>query len=115
LLSDNVDRAGRVFVAHDLSFPDHPEVFIIGDLAVWLADDGHPLPGLATVATQQGKAAAENIWRDLQGRPGLPFRHAGKGTLAAIGRKAAVADFDRVHLSGVIAWAVRLFIDILHG
>lgn len=113
LLSDKVDRAGRVFVAHDLSLPDHPEVFIIGDLAVLLADDGHPLPGLAAVAMQQGKAAAENICRDVQGRPRVSFRYVNKGTLAAIGRKAAVADFGRGHLSGVIAWAVWLFVHIL--
>ena len=106
-----VDRAGRVLVQPDLSIPGHPEVFVIGDMAA-LTDRGKMLPGLAPVAIQQGHAVAKNIARDLKGKPRRPFHYFDKGTLATIGRAAAVADFGKIHISGLLAWVAWLFIHI---
>jgi NADH:ubiquinone reductase (H+-translocating) len=113
LLDRHADRSGRVTVNPDLTLPGHPEVYVIGDMAVVRGADGKALPGLAAVAVQEGTWAARNIARDLRGRARLPFRYIDKGTLATIGRKAAVADFGRVHLSGVLAWLAWLFVHIL--
>lgn len=113
MLSSETDRAGRVPVGPDLSLPQHREVLVIGDLALARDESGKPLPGLAPVAMQQGKAAAENIARDLRGQPRRPFQYKDRGVLATIGRAAAVADFGRIHLSGFIAWLAWLFIHIL--
>jgi NADH dehydrogenase len=108
-----VDRAGRVLVNPDLSLPGHPEVFVIGDLASLKDKNGNPLPGLAPVAMQQGKATAKNIERELQGKPRQNFRYLDKGSLATIGRAAAVAQFGKVHISGFLAWLSWLFVHIL--
>ena len=108
-----VDRAGRVLVNPDLSLPGHPEVFVIGDLASLKDKNGNPLPGLAPVAMQQGKATAENIARELQGNPRQNFHYLDKGSLATIGRAAAVAQFGKVHISGFLAWLSWLFVHIL--
>ncbi|HLJ59905.1 MAG TPA: NAD(P)/FAD-dependent oxidoreductase [bacterium] len=108
-----VDRAGRIRVATDLSLPHHPEVFIVGDLAAFGAEDGSPLPALAAVATQQGTVAAANVWRSVRGSPRATFRYADKGTLATIGRRAAVAQFGRLHVSGFAAWVMWLFVHLL--
>ncbi|HEV8524135.1 MAG TPA: NAD(P)/FAD-dependent oxidoreductase [Terriglobales bacterium] len=113
MLSADTDRAGRVPVAPDLSLPGHPEVFVIGDLALARDEIGKPLPGLAPVAIQEGRAAAENITRELRRQPRRPFHYKNRGVLATIGRAAAVADFGRIHLSGFIAWLAWLFIHIL--
>ena len=113
LLSSNTDRAGRVPVEKDCSLPQHPEVFVIGDLALFKDEHGKPLPGVAQVAIQQGRAVARNIGRDLKGQMRQPFHYKDLGNLATIGRAAAVADIFGVHLSGWIAWMVWLFIHIL--
>jgi NADH dehydrogenase len=107
-----VDRAGRVLVNPDLSIPGHPEVFVIGDLASLKDKDGKLVPGVAPAAMQQGKAAAENIVRDLRGKPRKDFHYLNKGSLATIGRNAAVADFGKVHISGYLAWLSWLFVHI---
>jgi len=93
--------------------PGHREVFVIGDLADLAGQDGKPLPGLAPVAMQQGRAVARNIARDLRGQEREPFRYRDKGTLATIGRAAAVADFGKLHVTGFIAWILWLFVHIL--
>lgn len=113
LLGGQVDRFGRVPVNPDLTLPGHPEVYVIGDLAVLHDKDGGVLPGLGAVAVQEGDAAARNISRDLRGQPRVSFRYVNKGTLATIGRKAAVAQFGPIHLSGFFAWLVWLFVHIL--
>lgn len=113
MLESRVDRSGRIPVNPDLTLPNHLEVYVIGDMAVVRDDAGKPLPGLAAVAVQEGVWAARNIGRDLKGRPRIPFRYVDKGMLATIGRKAAVAEFGRIHLSGVFAWLVWLFVHIL--
>jgi NADH dehydrogenase len=105
------DEAGRVRVAPDLSIPGNPNVFVAGDLAAF-EQDGKPVPGVAPAAIQQGKHAARNIARLVRGQPSLPFRYRDKGSLATIGRAAAVADFGRIHLGGWIAWVAWLTVHI---
>ncbi len=118
-----VDRAGRVAVEPDLSLPDHPEVFVIGDLAALKDESGKMLPGVAPVAIQQGRYVAKIIQREVEAAtnapakgPPLPrpgFHYWDKGSLATIGRAAAVADFGKIHISGFIAWLAWLFVHIL--
>ncbi len=112
MLGAPVDRAGRVLVNPDLSIPGNPNVFVIGDLAALKDEHGHWLPGLSPVAIQEGKATAHNIGRELQGEPRKNFHYWNKGTLATIGRAAAVADFGRIHISGFLAWLAWLFVHI---
>jgi NADH:ubiquinone reductase (H+-translocating) len=107
-----LDRVGRVEVLPDLSAPGHPDVFVIGDLAVF-AQDGHPLPGVAQVAIQQGRHAARNVLARVAGKPTTGFRYRNYGNMATIGRAAAVADFGRVRLSGWIAWVAWLGLHIV--
>ena len=107
-----VDRAGRVLVNPDLTLPGHPEVFVVGDLAALKDKSGKWLPGLAPVAMQQGKTTAHNIGRDLRGEPRKNFHYFDKGSLATIGRAAAVADFGKIHVSGFLAWLSWLFVHI---
>jgi NADH:ubiquinone reductase (H+-translocating) len=107
-----IDRAGRVLVKPDLSLPDHPEVFVIGDLAAVKDEQGNLLPGVAAVAMQQGRAVARNIAAALQNRPLNDFHYVDKGSLATIGRAAAVAQFRKLHVSGYIAWLAWLFVHI---
>jgi NADH dehydrogenase len=102
-----LDRAGRVAVEPDLSVPGHPEIFVVGDLA---SVEG--VPGIAPAAKQMGAHAARNVVNRLAGRPTVPFRYRDYGQLATIGRKAAVADFGRVRLSGFPAWFVWLWAHI---
>jgi NADH:ubiquinone reductase (H+-translocating) len=107
-----VDRAGRVLVQPDLSIPEHPEVFVIGDLAALPDESGKLLPGIAPVAMQQGEWVARTIARDLEHQPRRKFRYHDKGSLATIGRAAGVAQFPRFSLSGYFAWLAWLFIHI---
>jgi NADH dehydrogenase len=97
------DRAGRVRVDASLSLVDHPEVFVIGDLAA-VEQDGRPVPGVAPAAKQMGKHVAASIRHRLAGRPSPAFRYRDFGNLATIGRMAAVVHFGRLQLSGVLAW-----------
>ena len=115
MLGAATDRAGRVEVSPDLSVPGLKNVFVAGDLASFTATrDGKPLPGVAPVAIQQGRAAARNILRDLQGRAREPFHYLDKGTMAFVGRAAAVADIRGFHVTGFIAWLLWLFVHILY-
>jgi NADH dehydrogenase len=107
-----VDRAGRVLVNPDLSIPGHPEVFVIGDLASIKDESGKIIPGVAPVAMQEGRAVARNLGRELHGRPRHNFHYVNKGNLATIGRAAAVAEFGKLHISGLLAWLAWLFIHI---
>src|SRR5690242_836500 len=102
-LSDHCDRAGRVPVQPDLSLPDHPEVFVVGDLAT-VTEDGKPVPGIAPAAKQMGAYAAQAIRDRIAGRTPKPFRYHDYGNLATIGRMAAVVDLRGIHFSGLIAW-----------
>lgn len=108
-----LDRVGRVLVEPDLSIPGHPEAFVVGDLCAFLHQTGAPLPGLAPVAIQQGRAAAENVLHRLAGQPTRPFHYRDKGSMATIGRAAAVAVIGRVQLSGLLAWVTWLLVHII--
>jgi NADH dehydrogenase len=108
-----VDRAGRVPVAPDLSLPGRREIFVIGDLAALKDADGKSVPGLAAAATQEGKAAAANILRDLRGEERVPFRYFDKGSMATIGRNRAVAQLGGWHVSGYLAWLMWVFVHVL--
>jgi NADH dehydrogenase len=109
-----VDRAGRVTVAEDCSVPGHPDVFVVGDLALF-KQDGKPLPGLAPVAMQQGKYVAKVIDRRLRGKsPPTAFRYWDRGTMATIGRNRAVADVRWFRLSGFLAWLAWLALHIFY-
>lgn len=107
-----LDPAGRVLVEPDLSIPGHPEVFVIGDLAVFPHQTGHPLPGLAPVAVQEGQHAARNVVRRCHGVLTEPFHYRDRGALATIGRAVAVAQFGPLKLSGFLAWMVWAFLHI---
>jgi NADH dehydrogenase len=107
-----VDRAGRVIVNRDLSIPNHPEVFVIGDLASLKDEEGNLLPGVAPVAMQEGRAVSKNIARDLENLPRKDFHYVDKGSLATIGRAAAVAQIRGLHISGYLAWLAWLFVHV---
>jgi NADH dehydrogenase len=106
-----LDRAGRVLVNTDLTLPGDDRVFVIGDLAS-LEQDGKPVPGVAPAAMQEGRHAAQNIERALDGEALKPFRYLDKGTLATIGRAAGVADIRGLQLSGAVAWLSWLLVHI---
>ena len=112
-LGTPLDRSGRVLVEPDLSIPGHPEAFAIGDVCAFLQQTGAPLPGVAPVAIQQGRAAADNVQRRLGGQPTRPFRYRDRGSMATIGRAAAVAVIGRVELSGLAAWLAWLLVHIM--
>jgi len=105
-------RQGRIPVEPTLQLQDHPEVFIIGD-AAYREQDGQPLPMVAPVAIQMGQSVARNIKRQLGGRPLEPFRYRDQGTLATIGRNAAVAKVYGIEASGFLAWVMWLGIHII--
>jgi NADH dehydrogenase len=109
-----IDKAGRMVVEPDLTVPGHPEIFVIGDLANFSHQTGKPLPGVAQPAMQQGKYVAEAIDRRLRGEKSPPFHYWDKGNLAVIGRGAAVADLNFMHLSGFPAWFIWIFIHLLY-
>lgn len=113
-----VDRVGRVRVNPDLSVPGHPEVFVIGDLACFTHRLDVPLPGLAPVAIQQGRAVARTIAAELlstsSGRPPREaFRYIDRGTMATIGRASGIAQLGAVRLWGLLGWLAWLFIHLL--
>jgi NADH dehydrogenase FAD-containing subunit len=111
-LGCDVDRAGRVRIRQDLTIQDHPEIFVIGDTAS-LDQDGHPLPGVAQVAMQQGRYAGRSIFRRvIEKTPLPPFRYFDKGNLAVVGKNFAVLQSGRVRMSGFFAWLVWALIHI---
>jgi NADH dehydrogenase len=110
-----MDKGGRVKVRPDLTIPGFPDIYVIGDLASAMDADSKPLPGLAQVAMQGGSYAAKSILRKAKGQPELPpFRYFDKGTLAVIGRAAAVANAFGMHLSGLPAWLVWALIHLMY-
>jgi NADH:ubiquinone reductase (H+-translocating) len=113
LLGAPTDRSGRVQVQADLTIPGHPEVFVLGDLASILQQNGKPVPGVAPGAIQMGKFAAAAIRGDLRGEIRKSFRYRDKGNLATIGRSAAIADVRGFKVSGYLAWLTWLFVHVL--
>jgi NADH dehydrogenase len=116
-LGVELDRAGRVKVNPDLSLPGHPEVFAVGDMALVLGEDGKPVPGVSPAAMQMARHVERIIGDELdlgQGRaPRPPFRYWNKGTMATIGRSAAVAWIGKLHFSGFLAWLAWLLIHLI--
>ncbi|MGH9799121.1 MAG: NAD(P)/FAD-dependent oxidoreductase, partial [Blastocatellia bacterium] len=110
-----IDRAGRVIVEKDLSLPGHNNVFAIGDMTLFI-QDGKPLPGVSPVAMQMGHSVARNIQNDLAKRSGGKargdFKYTDKGSMATIGRKAAIAHVGKLKLSGFPAWLFWLALHI---
>jgi NADH dehydrogenase len=106
-----LDKAGRVKVEPDLSVPEHPEVFVVGDLAAAKLDDGI-VPGVAPAAIQMGRHTARSIRQLVAGKSTRPFRYIDKGMLATIGRSRAVAQIGRLRMSGWIAWMLWLIVHI---
>lgn len=109
-----LDRSGRIIVEPDLSLPNHPEIFVIGDMANCSHQNGAPLPGVAPVAMQQGRYIAERIIHRSTGKTTPPFRYNDRGNLAIIGRARAVADLGQIRLAGYWAWLAWLFIHLLY-
>jgi NADH dehydrogenase len=109
------DHGGRIKVGPDLTIANFPDIYIIGDLALSIDSKGKPLPGVAQVAMQGGAYAAKAIVRKVKGQPNQkPFKYFDKGSLAVIGRAAAVADVFGVHLWGLPAWMVWAFIHLAY-
>ena len=109
------DKAGRIKVNADLTIPNYPDIFVVGDLAFSKDKHGKMLPGVAQVAMQGGAYAAKTIMKRIKGqRAEKPFHYFDKGDLAVIGRAAAVANIFGVHLSGFIAWLVWVFIHLMY-
>ncbi len=112
-----LDRAGRIQVNPDRTLPGHPEVFAIGDLAAVLTPEGTPVPGVSPAAIQMARHVAGIIGDELAGHhlhaPRQPFHYHDKGTMATIGRSAAVAKIGRLEFSGFPAWLAWLGVHLL--
>jgi len=117
-LGVETDRAGRIPVRPDLTVARHPEVFVLGDLAIAKQKNGKPVPGVAPAAIQEGSYAAAEIMRRVRGRPSEPFRYKDKGDVATIGRLSGVADIRWLgpfgQFSGFVAWMMWLGIHIFY-
>jgi NADH:ubiquinone reductase (H+-translocating) len=109
-----LDRVGRVMVESDLSIKGYPDIFVIGDLANFTTEEGKPLPGVAPVATQEGKYVAQLIRKRLAGKTLPAFKYFNGGSLSVIGRHSAVADIGSVKLSGFLAWLIWVFVHIYY-
>lgn len=110
-----VDRAGRVVVEADCSVKGHPEIFVIGDLAAYLHQDGQLLPGVAQTAIQQGRYVADLIRARLSGRAlGRAFRYRDLGNMATIGRGSAIVQKGRLRMYGFVAWLAWLFVHLMN-
>lgn len=112
-LGVELDRAGRVPVASDCTIAGHPEVFVVGDMALFIGPDGAPLPGVAPVAQSQGRHAAKCIAADLAGSPRRPYRYLDKGSMATIGRSRAVLWSGRIQFGGIVAWLAWVFVHLM--
>ncbi|MCB1109901.1 MAG: NAD(P)/FAD-dependent oxidoreductase [Chlamydiia bacterium] len=109
-----LDRQGRAVVEPDLSVPDNPEIFVIGDAACTMGKDGKPLPAVAPTAIQQGRYVGKLIRRQVPKDKRRPFKYFDKGGLATIGKNKAVGYFKGVHLKGLMAWLAWGFIHIFY-
>lgn len=107
-----LDRGGRVILEPDLTLPGFKNAFALGDMTSFTHQDGKPLPGVSPVAMQMGEHAARNIQWDLEGKSYEKFKYFDKGSMATIGRKAAIAQMGTTHLSGFAAWMAWLMVHI---
>ena len=109
------DRAGRVVVNADCTVGNRPDIYVVGDLALYKGPDSKPLPGVAPVAMQQGEYVADAIQRRVKGEsPRGPFKYWDKGSMATIGRARAVAETNGFRFNGYFAWLAWLFIHIMY-
>jgi NADH dehydrogenase len=113
LVGAPLDRQGRVQVTPFLTVPGHDEIYVVGDLASVKQEDGKPVPGVAQGAIQAGKYASKRILGQLYGYSVERFKYNDKGSLATIGRGAAVAEFSHTHFAGVLAWLLWLLVHIM--
>jgi NADH dehydrogenase len=113
-LQVELDRAGRIKVLSDLSIPNHPDAFAVGDIAHVDLPNGKTLPGLAPAALQAGRLAAKNILLSIRGEKRKDFKYLDKGQMATIGKHKAIAQVGKIQISGYIAWFAWLFIHILY-
>ncbi|MDH5725316.1 MAG: NAD(P)/FAD-dependent oxidoreductase [Nitrospira sp.] len=111
-LSIPQDSADRIIIRPDLTIPDDPWIFVIGDAAHCQGKDGKPLPGVAPVAIQQGRYVASLINQGTVPKQRPPFVYKDRGMLATIGRAQAVAQFGPLHTSGLLAWLIWCFVHI---
>ncbi|PIS02477.1 MAG: FAD-dependent oxidoreductase [Chlamydiae bacterium CG10_big_fil_rev_8_21_14_0_10_42_34] len=109
-----LDRQGRVVVDADLTIPDHPEIFVLGDAACAMDKSSKPLPGLAPVAVQQGRYVAHMIRKGLPKNNRPPFVYFDKGSMATIGKTKAIGTFGKIQFSGFIAWLGWCFVHVLY-
>lgn len=109
-----LDKAARIVVQPDMTVPGHPEIFVIGDLANFSHQGGTPLPGVAQPAIQEGRYVAKVIKSRLNGESVGAFHYADRGNLAVIGRGAAIADLNKVRLSGWPAWLIWIFVHLIN-
>jgi NADH dehydrogenase len=107
-----LDRGGRIILDPDLTIPGYRNAFALGDMTCFTHQDGKPLPGVSPVAMQMGRHAAQNIVWDLEGKSYEKFKYFDKGSMATIGRKAAIAQMGSTHLSGFVAWMAWLMVHI---
>ena len=107
-----LDRGGRVLVAADLTLPNHPEAFAIGDMTAFLHQTQTPLPGTSPVAMQQARQVAKNIRAALKKQPYTPFHYFDKGSMATIGRASAIAQVGKLQIGGFLAWLMWLLVHI---
>jgi len=112
-LGVEVDKAGRVLVGPDLTIPGFENIFVIGDMASLLQENGEAVPGLSPAAMQMGTLAAKNILRNINGADHANFRYLDKGTMATIGRSKAIADLKGLYFTGFIAWLMWLFLHVV--
>ncbi|MGZ3799414.1 MAG: NAD(P)/FAD-dependent oxidoreductase [Bdellovibrio sp.] len=114
ILNVPLDRSGRVIIEKNLRLKNYPEVFVLGDQACFYTEDEKSLPGLASVAMQQGKHAAKEILNDLAGKSPSDFHYIDKGQMATIGRSKAIAQIKNVKVTGLFAWLLWLVIHIYY-
>ena len=108
------DRQKRIFVEEDLSIPGFPNAFVIGDQAHFHHGTEHPLPGVATVAIQQGDFLGKMIKKELKGKERSAFRYFDKGKMATIGKSKAILEVGRLRMSGRLAWYAWLLVHIYY-
>lgn len=107
-----LDKSGRILVEKDLTLPGVRNVFAIGDMTVFHDKEGRPLPGTSPVAIQQGVCAVQSIQNMIRGASPKPFVFFDKGSMATIGRSAAIAESGRIRLKGWVAWVAWLFVHL---
>lgn len=113
-LDTPLDSQGRAIVGPDLSLPDNPEIFVIGDAACAMDKNGKPLPGIAPVAIQQAKYVAKILSKNIPPKDRRPFKYFDKGSMATVGKAKAIVSIGKIEFSGHFAWLAWCFLHILY-